>query len=720
MVLIMANAGLGTDKDKPEDSYFANAPLDEIGDKIFDRIENYYIFLNATGLTNLWRRSFAYFYNSARLGGRINPTGRKLELQSISMDDYTNLLRNIHVLTTAQMPAMQTMCSNGDEKTLEQNKVSQKCLDYETRRHRVNDYVKQAGEDALWAGEGFVYKGWNPNIGEEVAPDANPDTMEPILGADGQQKTLHVGDWEFENLTCLDVIRDVDAPSYNALQWVVARRFRNKWDLIAQYPQFEEEIIRASWALTDKRNSKFGYSAVNHRDLIPVFEFFHDKTQAVPMGRQTLLLDAETVLFDGPLAYGSRPLYRCSYAELRNNPFGWTVGFSLLPLAEANNKLTSTLLTNVATFGVTRVLNPRGANISLQAIAENLAIIDYTPTGPQGGKPEVMNMSNPITKETGDLLKWMNQKMETYAGIGSTMRSQIDNKEMSGAAMAMQASISLQYNAGFQASIIKTLEEVGTGMVEDLKAFADAPRMALIVGKNDQGYMQSYSKKDFDGIARVVVAAANPLLNTTAGKMNLADQLLQNGMLPQGEAGAMKYIQVMNQGTLEPETMYLQSEYMAIQQDKEDLLSGKLPMIQMTDNHPLRMQEVNTLNNNPIIRQNPNLGNLVRQYIMGHFQQWLQMPPLLCAAMGIQPPPPQGAPGQPPPPPAGHPGNQPPQQTPPHPQHKPPMAGAGQPQNQAGKPVAGPQMPQMPQGAPGQLKAHAATVQPSPLIQPRS
>jgi len=716
----MSEQGTGTEKDSPEDTYFANAPLDEIGERLMDRVENFYMFANATGLVNLWRRSFAYFYNSARLGGRINPTGRKLELQSISMDDYTNLLRNIHVLTTAQLPSMQTLASNSDEKTLEQNKISQKCLDYEVRAHRVNDYIKQAAEDALWAGEGFIYKGWNPNLGEEIAPDANPDTMEPIMGADGQQKTLHVGDWEFENLTCLDVIRDVDCLSYRALQWVIVRRFVNKWDLVAQYPQFKEEIQRASWALTDKRNSKFGYSAINHRDLVPIFEFFHDKTQAVPMGRQTLLLDAETVLFDGPFAYGSRPVYRCSYAELRNNPFGWTVGFSLLPLAEANNKLTSTLLTNVATFGVTRVLNPRGANISLQALSENLAIIDYTPTGPQGGKPEVLNMSNPITKETGDLLKFMNQKMETYAGIGSTMRSQIDNKEMSGAAMAMQASISLQYNAGFQSSVIATLEEVGTGMVQDLKAFADAPRMALIVGKNDQGYMQSYSKKDFDGIERVVVTAANPLLNTTAGKINLADQLLQNGMLPQGEAGAMKYIQVMNTGQMESETQYLQSEYMAIQQDKEDLLSGKLPMIQMTDNHPLRMQEVNTLNNNPVIRQNPNLGNLVRQYILGHFQQWLQMPPLLAAAMGIQPPPPQGgAPGGQPPPTQGHPGNQPPQPQTPHPQHKPPTMGAGQPQTSTAANVKGPSMPQMPGNAPAQLKQNAKSITPSPAIPPR-
>jgi hypothetical protein len=699
-----------------EDYYFANAPLEELGEALMDRVENFYIFLNATGMMNLWRRSFAFFYNSARLGGRINPVGKKLELQSISMDDYPNLLRNILVLTTAQLPSMKTLCANGDKKTLEQNKISQQTLDYETWKHRINDYIVQSAEDALWGGEGFVYKGWNPNLGEEVAPDANPDTMAPEMGADGQQKVIHVGDWEFESLTTLDIIRDVDVLSYSALQWVIVRRFKNKWDLIAQYPQFEDEIKRASWALTDKRNAKFGYSAVNHRDLVPTFEFFHNKTLAVPMGRQTLFLDADTVLFDGPLAYSQRPLYRCAYAELRNNPFGWTVGYSLLPLAEANNRLTSTLLTNVATFGVTRVLNPRGANISLQALAENLAIIDYTPTGPSGGKPEVLNMSNPITKETGDLLKFVNQKMETYAGINSTLRGQIENDEMSGAAMAMQASLSLQYNAGFQKSVVKVLEEVGTGMVQDLKAFADAPRIALIVGKDNQGYMQSYSKKDFDGIDRVVVTAANPLLNTTAGKVNLADQLLQNGMLPQGEAGAMKYIQVMNEGRLEPETQYLQSEYMAIQSDKEDLLSGKLPMIQLTDNHPLRMQEVNCLNNNPIIRSNPQLGNLVRQYIMGHFQQWLQMPPLLAAAMGIQPPPQQGPQPGGPPPQAPHAAGpvkpQPPQSQVPHPQNKPPTMGPQQ--------AKGPNMPQMPGNAPANLKQNARMITPSPAIPPNA
>jgi hypothetical protein len=692
------------DREMDKDYYFANAPLDEIGEMLMDRVENYYIFLNATGLMNLWRRSFAFFYNSARLGGRINPVGKKLELQSISMDDYPNLLRNILVLTTAQIPTMQTLCANADEKTLEQNKLGQQLLDYETRAHRVNDFLKQCAEDALWAGEGFIYKGWNANLGPEVAPDANVDTMEPELDpTTGQQKVLHVGDWEFENLTTLDIIRDVDVLSYQALEWIVVRRFVNKWNLIAQYPQFREAIMRASWALTDKRNSKFGYSAANHRDLVPTFEFFHKRTVAVPNGRQTLFLDADTVLFDGPIAYADIPVYRCVYAELRNNPFGWTVGFSLLPLAEANNRLTSTLLTNVATFGVTRVLNPRGANISLQALSENLAVIDYTPTGPTGGKPEVLNMSNPITKETGDLLKFINQKMETYVSIPASMRGQASGEEMSGAARAMEASIALQFNTGFQQSFIRTLEEVGTGMLNDLKAFATAPREALIVGKENQGYMKSYTSKDFEGINRVVVSAANPLLNTTAGKMNLADQMLQNGLLPGGEAGAMKYIAVMNEGRLDPETQALQSEYMAIQQDKEMLLGGQMPMIQLTDNHPLRMQEVNVLNNNPIIRGNPQLGQLVRQYIMAHFQQWLAMPPLLAAAMGIQPPPPQG-PQAPPP------GNGPAQpnagKEAPHPQGGAPRMGPPNPVAAAGANVSGPKMPTPPPGAPPQVKAN--------------
>jgi hypothetical protein len=251
-------------------------------------------------------------------------------------------------------------------------------------------------------------------------------------------------------------------------------------------------------------------------------------------------------------------------------------------------------------------------------------------------------------------------------------------------------------------------------MIEDLQSFADAPRMAVITGKQDAGYLRSYDKNAFEGIDRVVVSAANPLLNTTAGKINLADQLLQNGMLPGGESGAMKYIQLINTGRMEPETQALQSEYMAINSDKEMLLAGKMPIIQLTDNHPLRMQEVNALNNNPIIRENPNLGNMVRQYIMAHFQQWLQMPPLLAAAMGIQPPPPQGAP----PGGASQPeGPKPPQQGAPHPPGQPgqpqhpvhggvaPAAAGGAPNpiQAAGQQVKMPQGPNMPQKAPPQM-----------------
>ena len=378
------------------------------------------------------------------------------------------------------------------------------------------------------------------------------------------------------------------------------------------------------------------------------------------------------------------------------------------------------LMTNTAAFGGIRILNPRGSGLSIQSLSETLSLVDYTPVTPGSGqplKPEGLNMQNPMDKETFQFLDLLMHKAETYFGVNAVLRGQ-ENKDLSGSALALIASTSLQFNAGFQNSVIRLVEDIGTGMIQDIKMFANTPRTAVIVGKQNQGYMESYTKDDFEGINRVVVSAGNPVLNSPAGKVNLADQLAQHGYLPAGELGAMKYIEVMNEGRIEPITQALQSEYMAIQSDKEQILSGKMPMIQLSDNHPLRASEINALNNNPQIRENPQLGQIVRQYVAQHYQMWRTMDPTLCAFLGIQPPPPQAPqiPGV-----ATGPGTPPPQPAQTAPQVAPhPMAGmphATPPVNPiaaAGGKVNMPNMPakaKLPPQAPPQLKQNFQQLQ---------
>ena len=688
---------------KVPEQYFATLPIDEIGTELDSRIEDYYQFLNASNFFSLWFRSYTYFFNSARLSGRVQNVGSKLHLKYIAMDEFPNLARNVHTLVTGSLPSMKTETMNGDVKSIEQSVVAQDSLDYEVIENRVYDYIQQAALDALVFSEGFVYKVFDPSLGE--------DTTDPTTGLPSK-----TGGWVFENLLPNDIVRDPNVASYNNLTYIIVRRFVNRWDLIAKYPQHEQAIRQYANQIGNISNLKFGYQYLGeYDDLIPMWEFFHKKTQAVKAGRYTIMLDSDTILFDGPLPFKDIPVYRCAYGEYKNTPFGWSCSFSALPVCEAINGYVSMLMTNTAAFGGIRILNPRGSGLSIASLSETLSLVDYTPvtSGAQALKPEGLNMQNPMDQETFKFLDLLMSKAETYFGVNAVLRGQ-ENKELSGSALALIASTSLQFNAGFQNSVIKLVENIGTGMVQDIKMFANAPRTAVVVGKENQGYMQSYTKDDFNSINRVIVSAGNPILNSPAGKANLADQLAQHGYLPSGELGAMKYIEVLNEGRIEPVTHSLQAQYIQIQSDKEMILGGQMPLIQMTDNHPLLASEINALNNNPQVRQDPQLGQLVRQYVLNHYQMWKTMDPTLCAFLGIQPPPAPGVPppGNQPPPPGGH-GPVPPHQGPPPASAPHPMAGQPpvNPIANAGGQVNMPHAPNMPAKAPPQLTQHLGTIQ---------
>src|ERR1035437_893562 len=91
---------------KAPDVYFANESIDNLGKELWTRVEQYYQFLNSSNFFSLWFRSYTYFYNSARLSGRVQNVGSKLHLKYIAMDEFPNLVKNGHTLVTSTLPSI--------------------------------------------------------------------------------------------------------------------------------------------------------------------------------------------------------------------------------------------------------------------------------------------------------------------------------------------------------------------------------------------------------------------------------------------------------------------------------------------------------------------------------------------------------------------------------------------------------------------------------------
>ena len=172
--------------------------------------------------------------------------------------------------------------------------------------------------------------------------------------------------------------------------------------------------------------------------------------------------------------------------------------------------------------------------------------------------------------------------------------------------------------------------------------------VAQIAGKTKKSYLKQFKSDDLKGISKVVVDSANAFTKTTAGKVEVANNLLNSGLIKTPE----QYLQVVSTGTLEPMVEHDQSELMLIRQENEMLSEGQQVQALITDNHGLHVLEHSTVASDPLVRQDPNILGPLLAHIDEHIQLDATRPPQLSLMLKQQPaPPPQpmAPPGEPPP-----------------------------------------------------------------------
>ena len=179
--------------------------------------------------------------------------------------------------------------------------------------------------------------------------------------------------------------------------------------------------------------------------------------------------------------------------------------------------------------------------------------------------------------------------------------------------------------------------------------------------------------------------------NTVAGKVQMAEQMLQYGIIKDPR----DFLSVINTGQLHSVTDSYNSELLLIKSENEAMLEGKTVSVIAIDEHLKHINEHKALINDPIARSNPQLVQLVLSHIQQHIQALQTVDPQLLIVTGqtpMTPPPPPPMPGQAPPMPQGAPAPMPPQGQPgPAPQGMPQQAPQGprpMPPQGGGAPVA--------------------------------
>lgn len=671
--------------------YFATLPADELIGELHGKAEAFYNDLIETGLFYLLDRLYRAYYGANLAKGRtagqlfdsaeLGRGGKSGEITLAKLNHFRSLILHGIQLTTSTKPAFGCRATNSDYKSQTQAMLGNGLVDYYLREKKLQSLLVQAVENGAVLLEGWIHNRWNPTGGQVYG-------RHPETGAE-----IREGEVEYSVHTLLDVVRDINLKDTLGHKWRMVRRTESRYDLAAKHPDLADELMSASADQYRYESAEsFGFrtrGTAENDDQLTVWTLYHDVTDAMKEGR-IFEFTCDIPLIDGPTPYRRIPLHCFSPARLIGTCYGYSPAVDILGPQQSLDIASSTIQTNIAAFGVQSVWTKAGDPLTvtqLQSGLKNLqSEVEPKPVQLTQTAPEIYTHRHDTIGE-----------METLYGISATVRGNPDANLKSGSALALVVSQSIQFASIQEASYNSLFEDVGTDLIVLLRDFSQTPRMALIMGASSRPFQKQFSADDLSQINRVVVEAVSPLSKTIAGRLEIAKDLWDKGLIETPK----QYINVIQTGQLEPAIEGSTHELLNIRAENEELREGKPVKALVTDIHVDHIKEHRSILSNPEARRNPQLIAAVLNHVMEHIQLWRTADPAILMLTNQPPAPPP--PGAMLPPPGGAPAGGPP------PMAKPgPAPGAGviapaaptdaqQPRD--------PNLPTLPPGAPEEAQA---------------
>jgi hypothetical protein len=628
---------MGFDGD-PRDKYWATQEDDrDLANSLWSRVTDFYERLPNHSFYRRALESYRTFYGFPTVRDPFDMTelasgGQAGEQSAIKVNHYHSIGQALVTLTTSQKPKLECVATNAEVESLQDTQLAQSLVDYYQREKGLEKAILDTVVSSVVMGTGYTLITWNPAAGNIIYTD--PETGAPVFE----------GDVEVSSKTPFDVVLDLDWRGSSERPWVITREFESKWDVAEQYPDARDEILRANSDTAASSQwpmfwSGAGLSEFKHnRDQVPVFTLYHRKTRSVPEGLMVKFISGKTILFRGGLPYGDHlPLHAMSAGSQLGSTDGHTSLWNLLALQKGTDAAFSTALTNLSLFGTGTLIVPKGSGFNVSDLGGGAKAIEYDAVG-GNGKPEALAV--PMTADaTFKIAALLVETMETISGVNSVVRGNA-SPELSGAAQALQQQMAIQYTSYLQGSYVRVLESSGTGLIRILQQFANTPRQAMIVGSSKAWMLKEWKGSDISKVNRVVVQLGNAMSDTPGGRLQIAQDLLAQGVISPAQ-----YLQLVKTGSLDSMTDGPLAQQTYVLRENELLRQGINPPV-LAGDPPYHVDMHYTVLASPEARNNPT----VVQAVLGHIQEHL--------ALQAPPPMPPGAPGKgaPPPAPGGPPG----------------------------------------------------------------
>lgn len=660
-----------------KNTYFAAHPFYSQGalDAALNKVDIYRKHCKSTGKMAKWQRALQNYYGVSSDGTKASFTvtrgGDQGELTMAKVNDYRNLIQHQLILITSQRPAGEAKAINSDPKSLHQARIASSLSEFYLSQVGWEARFVKACETGQVADESFMILDWDATAGDAIRPMMQPNPETGQMENTGQNAMS--GDLVLRNVSPWNMARDPYMGDSESMIWGIPCWKEHKFNLAAKFPHMEKEILSGS----DRRMQDIAFNAYDKgdTDYINIYLLVHDKCPAVPNGRYMLFIP-DGILLDSEFPLPEFNCYRFSQNDVIDTPFAYTNNNDLLALEEITDALHSAVMTNQTTFGVQTIVGPKGGNVVHTQLAKGLLYLEMDPNLVDKLRPLNFTKTAP---EVFTYIEALSRKKETLAGINSVVRGDPEGalRSNSGSALALIQAQSLQFNSGGQRSYYHMLTKVMTGAIKILQRFADSEKVIQITGKVQGQFLKEFrfTKESLQNVSSVVFEMTDAISQTIGGKLAMADNLLNKGMVKNSRT----YLTVARTGSLDAFTEDDEADELAIKEENEYLREGNPVKVIITENHAEHIQGHMSVIASPESKKDPKLVTSVLAHISEHAQTWQQLSltnPALLIATKQQvlpppppPPPPPGA-GPMPPPPGAPPG--PPQGPPPGPPHAPP------------------------------------------------
>jgi len=586
-------------------------------------------------------KAFNGYYGKYFKNGTVTAmgsAGSQGELLTVSANHYASLVRNVISVITQERIVFDVHTENNDIESRDVAAIGESVLNHYFYNKNYNaEYIKML-ELGLISGTAYIELCW--------------DSKYKLIGQDVDGEGAYVGRPTLKARHMFDVfVENPNNDDFDSQNVIVTREDVNRFDIAAQYPDLEEEILnlpRVNSAGTSRSMSM--PSSDDNR--VWLYKAYHRESPAMPNGRMIYFADNGLVLQD----YGRNPYVDLQSSETPNRGipifcfrpsirhgrhFGHTRGFDVLALQDNLNALTSTVATNQVTFGVQHIAVPRTAGIQASQIGGSTKMYEYD-IDPETGKglPEVLRLLE-TPQEIFRYIDSLVLQMETLMGVNSIMRGKVTTSiPPTGVAAALLTAQGQIANSDIEAAYYRVVESSAMFLLYMIARFQRSEDTINIVGKDKQRESKTFNGENLTAVNNVSASVGNPLARTTAGKIAILEVGMQNGMIKT----PAQFMEVLQTGNLKQELEGGTAELNLIRWENEKLRNssveegpvdqrtgqptlevksaeGESILVAHTDNPRQHIVEHKVVMDDPHVRQNPKVLEAITRHIEQHLDQ---------------------------------------------------------------------------------------------------